>query len=96
MKRNLPIILTAWTASFRTFTVMVQDNTIPKSDRPVYARDPLAVEMQVNMRRLTQWVSLEFFGPAPCFNGGLSYARKQVFASLLGMMMKFSFVTVRT
>jgi hypothetical protein len=65
MKRNLPIILTAWTASFRTFTVMVQDNTIPKSDRPVYARDPLAVEMQVNMRRLTQWVSLEFFGPAP-------------------------------
>ena len=39
MKRNLQIILTGTTASFLTFTVMAQDNTTLKADRPVYAHD---------------------------------------------------------
>lgn len=42
MKRKLPILFTATAASLLTFTALAQNDTTPKSDRPVYARDRLA------------------------------------------------------
>lgn len=39
MKRYLPVIFTATTASLLTFNVVAQENEPLKSDRPAYARD---------------------------------------------------------